>query len=308
MLSHPWWAWALFLVFVIGMLILDLGVFHKKNHVIKFKEALVWSAFWMALALIFSGGLFYLEGTQPATEFLTAYILEKSLSVDNLFVFLVIFSYFKVPDQSRHKVLFWGIIGALFARAFFITVGVSLLNYFHWVMYVFGAILLYTAYKLAVQGEDEEMDPSKNGVLNFLKKYLPFKSEFNGDNFFVKDGRKTYGTPLLACLVVVEMSDLMFAVDSIPAVIAISKDPFIIFTSNIFAILGLRSLYFALEGLMPMFIYLKKALVIILAFIGIKMLIADFYHISTMYSLAVVVGTLTLSVLLSLVSLRNNRR
>jgi len=297
--SHPWWAWVGFLGFVLGMLLLDLGLFNKKDHKIGFKESLGWTAFWVALALGFAGLVYNLEGSKPASEFLTAYILEKSLSVDNLFVFLVVFSFFKVEDKLRHKVLFWGILGALVARAFFITVGVTLLDYFHWLMYVFGAILVYTAYKLARSGEDEEVNPEDNVALKFFKRYLPFTDKYDGAKLFTIENAKRVGTPLLACLIVIEMSDLMFAVDSIPAVIAISRDPFIVFTSNIFAILGLRSLYFALAGLMPMFHYLKHALVLVLGFIGIKMLVVDFYHVPTMWSLAVVGGLLALSVVAS---------
>lgn len=290
--------WVLFNLFVLAMLALDLGVFNRKAHEIKFREALTWSAVWIALAGAFAIGVVFFRGRQPALEFTTGYLIELSLSVDNLFVFLLVFRYFKVEGVYQHKVLFWGIVGALVMRAFFILVGVSLINRFHWIIYVFGAFLVYTGFKLAFSG-DKEVDPEKNPVLRSARKLLPVTEGYQGGSFFVRrDG--LYATPLFLVLIVVETTDVVFALDSIPAILAISRDPFIVYTSNVFAILGLRSMYFALSGLMDLFHYLSYGLSVILMFIGVKMIISGYVKVPTGIALGVVAGVLAISVIASL--------
>lgn len=303
-------AWIGFLLFVVIMLLLDLGVFHKDDHVFRVREALLWSGFWIALALIFNVGIYYFEGKEPALEFFTAYLLEKSLSVDNLFVFIMIFSYFSVAAKYQHRILFWGILGALVMRAIFIFAGVALITKFGWVMYIFGAFLVYSGIHMLCQKEEEEnFNPNKNIIIRLFRKIMPVSNENHDHKFFVRLGGKVHATTFFVALLFIEASDVIFAIDSIPAVLSISKDTFIIFTSNIFAILGLRSLYFALNGVMKYFYYLKYALAIILSFIGIKMCInelhAEFdylFKISNWVSLAVIIGTLAVSIFFSMIA------
>lgn len=294
--------WILFNLFIIGLLALDLGVFHKKSHTVGVKEALGWSAVWITLALIFCGGiwLWYPDGKHAALEFLAGYLIEKSLSVDNLFVFLLIFSYFRVPRLFQHKILFWGIIGALLMRGVLIVLGSALLQEFHWIIYLFGAFLVFTGVRMFFQSEEPEIHPERNIFVKLFKKVYAVTHEYHGDRFFVNiDGRRL-ATPLIIVLIVVEVTDLVFAVDSIPAIFAITKDSFIIYTSNVFAILGLRSLYFALAGIMDLFHFLKYGLAIVLAFVGVKMLISGMYDIPIGLALGVIGGILAISVLLSI--------
>lgn len=284
------------------MLALDLGVFNRKAHVVKIKEALIWSGVWISMALLFNVGIYYWLGPRPALEFLTAYLLEKSLSVDNIFVFLLIFTYFKVPALCQHKVLFWGILGALIMRAIFIAVGVTLIQQFHWIIYVFGAFLVFTGIKMAFQ-QDKEIHPEKNPVIKLFRRFLPVTQEYDEQSrFFVKKAGILHATPLFIALLVVETTDVIFAVDSIPAVLAITHDPFIVYTSNVFAILGLRALFFALAGIMEMFHYLHYGLAAILVFVGSKMVLTDLYKIPIGIALGVVAGILLLSVVASLMA------
>lgn len=287
--------WVGFNAFVLLMLALDLGVFHRKSHEVKFKEAITWSAVWIALALIFNVGVWHYFGEVKAIEFLTGYLVEKSLSVDNIFVFVLIFSAFQVPAQYQHRVLFWGVLGALIMRAIFIFAGISLITKFHWIIYVFGAFLIYTGYKIA-RDEGTKINISESPVLKFIRKYIPVTNEFAGPKFLIKQNSKWHATPLLLVLVLVETTDLIFAVDSIPAILAITSDPFIVYTSNVFAILGLRSLYFALAGSLKYFSYLHYGLAAILVFVGIKMLISDFYKFDPFVSLGIIALILLLSI------------
>ncbi|WP_133272083.1 TerC family protein [Hymenobacter radiodurans] len=293
--------WVGFNVFVLAMLMLDLLVFNRKAHVVKMREALGWSAFWIALSLTFNYLVYRTMGKQAGLEFLTGYLIEKSLSVDNLFVFLLIFSYFKVPQQYQHKILFWGIIGALVLRAVFILVGAALLAKFHFLLYVLGAFLIYTGIKMATSGSEPEIDPDNNPVVKFLSRYMPITSKIEDGRFFVRKENLLFATPLFVVLVMVETTDVVFAADSIPAILAVSRDTFIVYTSNVFALLGLRALYFALEGLMRLFHYLHYGLSLILIFIGFKLLITDYLHIPMAISLGVVGFILVISVILSLV-------
>jgi tellurite resistance protein TerC len=291
--------WAGFTLFILGMLALDLGVFHRKAHEVLLKEALAWSMVWVALALAFNWGVFHWFGPQRGLEFLTGYLIEKALAVDNIFVFLVLFSTFAVPTVYQHRVLFWGILGALVMRAVFILLGAALIARFHWVLYVFGAILVLTGIKLLVQ-RNAAPHPERNPLFRLFKRLVPSVSGYHGQRFtVVKDGRR-YATPLLLVLVAVEATDLVFAVDSIPAIFAVTQDPFIVYTSNIFAILGLRSMYFLLAGIIERFVYLKVGLALVLAFVGVKMLIVELYKIPIAVSLAVVATLLAGSVVVSL--------
>ncbi|MCG3147909.1 MAG: putative membrane-bound redox modulator Alx [Verrucomicrobiae bacterium] len=295
------WKWIFFNAFVLIMLALDLGVFHRKSHTVRIKEALAWSAVWIALALAYNVGIYYWMDHQKALEFLTGYLIEKSLSVDNLFVFLLLFRYFRVPGDLQHTVLFWGIIGALIMRAIFIAAGVTLITQFEWIIYVFGAILVYSGIKMAFQHE-AEVHPERNPVLKLFRKCMPVTTEYVGKKFVIlRDGRR-FATPLLVVLIVVETTDLIFAVDSIPAVLAISRDPFIVYTSNVFAILGLRALYFALAGVMNVFHLLHYGLSLILVFVGTKMILSAWHiKIPIGIALGVVAGVLVLSVIASLI-------
>lgn len=304
--------WILFLILVGIFLALDLGVFHKKDSVIGIGEALRWTGFWIALSLLFDVALYFLygngtlhgptgavAGSEAALEYLTGYIIEKSLSLDNIFVMAAIFTYFKIPQIYQHRVLFWGILGAIFLRGAFIFAGTALLQHFHWVIYVFGVLLLYSAFKMLFLDDDNEQDLSKNKVVILAKKFFPIATEINGHAFFVKENGKRFMTPLMLALIVIETSDVLFAMDSIPAIFGVTLDPFIVFTSNIMAILGLRSLYFALAAMLGKFDKLKYAIVFVLAFVGVKMLIAAWYEIPTPASLAVIVVSLTIGVLAS---------
>lgn len=296
--------WFSFIGFVLLMLALDLGVFHRKSHEVKIKEALIWSAVWISLALVFNYGIYIFMGEQKAIEFLTGYVIEKSLSIDNLFVFIMLFTYFNVEAKHQHKVLFWGILGALIMRAIFIFAGVALISKFHWIIYVFGAVLIFTGIKMLFQN-DEKIDPDKNPLVRLFKKFFPVTDAPHNGKFFVKINSRTYATSLFVVLLVVEFTDLIFAVDSIPAILAITNDTFIIFTSNVFAILGLRALYFALAGITKYFHYLKYGLSAILVFVGVKMTIVDWYKIPILYSLSVILGILVISVLTSIVFPKN---
>jgi tellurite resistance protein TerC len=291
--------WIGFHVFVFIMLALDLGVFHRKDTAISVKESLLWTVVWIAMAMLFNLGVYQFMGHQEAYEFLTCYVLEKSLSVDNIFVMTIIFGYFKVLPHFQHRVLFWGILGALIMRILFIVGGVSLISHFHFILYIFGAFLVYTGIKMLF-AKDEEMNPEHNFIFRVSKKYFKMTPDFHGKNFFVKIDGVSYMTPLFLVLLIIESTDVIFALDSIPATLSVTKNPFIAYTSNIFAILGLRSLYFAFAGVLPLFRFLSYALSAVLIFIGVKMLIADFYEISTGLSLAIVLGTIALSVVASL--------
>ncbi len=300
--------WIGFNVFVLAMLALDLGVFHRKAHVVKIKEALIWSAVWITLALLFNLGIYFWRGEVAALEFLTGYLLEKSLSVDNVFVFLLIFSYFRVPALCQHKVLFWGILGALIMRAIFIAAGITLIQQFHWVIYVFGAFLIFTGIKMALQ-KDKEIHPEKNPVIKLFRRLMPVTEDYDEESrFFVRKAGRLHATPLFVALLVVETTDVIFAVDSIPAILAITNDPFIVYTSNVFAILGLRALYFALAGIMQLFHYLHYGLSAILVFVGAKMLLADIYKIPIGIALGVVAGILLVSVIASILRPRGNTK
>jgi tellurite resistance protein TerC len=279
------------------MLVLDLGVFHRRAHTVKFREALAWSVAWIALAAIFAVVIFFWHGRTPALEFVTGYVIELSLSVDNLFVFLLIFRFFQVPAIHQHKVLFWGILGALIMRAIFIAAGVTLIERFHWIIYVFGAFLVYSGIKLFFQNE-AEIHPEKNPVLRLFRRLVPVTKDYVDNKFFVRSPG-LYATPLFVVLLVVETTDLLFAVDSIPAILAITRDAFIVYTSNVFAILGLRSMYFALAGMMEMFRYLHYGLSLVLVFVGAKMLVSHYLEIPTPVALATVAGVLVISVIAS---------
>ncbi|MEI8063481.1 MAG: TerC family protein [Verrucomicrobiota bacterium] len=292
--------WIIFGALVAGMLVLDLGVFHRKTHTVNVKEALIWSAVWITLALLYNLGVYFWLGQAKALEFLTSYVIEKSLSVDNLFVFILLFSYFRVPAEYQHKVLFWGIIGALLMRAVFIALGVTLINKFAWVIYVFGAVLIYSGIKMALE-KDKKVQPDHNPVVRLFRKLFPVTPQFEGNRFWVRRQTGLLATPLMVVLIVVETTDLIFAVDSIPAVLAITRDPFIVFTSNIFAILGLRALYFALAGALNIFHFLHYGLALILVFVGVKMIGTHWFKIPIGTALGVVAGVLVASVVASLI-------
>jgi len=292
--------WAGFLVFVLAMLALDLGVFHRKEHAIKFREALIWSCVWVAISVLFGVGVYYFFGYDKALQFFTGYLIEKALSVDNIFVMLVIFSSFAVPQAYRHKALAWGILGALVMRALFILAGAALIQRFSWIMYVFGVLLVYTGAKMFFEGE-EEPHPEKNRAFRMFQRMVPTTSEYRGSHFFVLENGRKLATPLLAVVVLIEITDLIFAVDSIPAIFAISTDPFIVFTSNIFAILGLRAMFFMLSGVMGKFHYLKVGLAFILLFVGGKMLTVQWFHMPVEWSLIVIALILAVAVTASLI-------
>jgi tellurite resistance protein TerC len=293
--------WILFNLFALGMLVLDLLVFHRGGRVVRSREALAWSAMWIGLAAAFAGMVFFWQGRQVALEFVTGYVLELSLSVDNLFVFLVIFRYFSVPEQQQHRVLFWGILGALLMRGFFILAGVSLVHRFHWILFVFGALLIYSGIRLGFAGE-HHVNPVTNPAVKALRLWLPVTDDYQGGRFFVRgwEGNpRLYATPLLVVLAVIETTDVLFAVDSIPAVLAVTLNAFIVYTSNVFAILGLRSMYFALSGLMKVFRFLHNGLALVLILVGLKMITADRFPVPTAVTLGVVAGVLAISVLAS---------
>lgn len=300
MMSDRLFLWIVFNVFVLGMLALDLGVFHRKAHAVSLKEALVWCCVWVSLALTFNAGIYIWSGPEKALEFLTGYLIEYSLSVDNVFVFVIIFSYFAVPAAYQHRVLFWGILGALVMRAIFIALGAALLTAFHWMIYVFGGFLIITGIKLLLTG-DHKLDPEKNPAVRLVRRVMRVTHEYHGQRFFLRINGHLWVTPLFLVLVVIESTDVIFAMDSIPAIFGITLDPFIVYTSNVFAILGLRALYFLLAGIMDMFRYLKVGLSLVLCFVGAKMMIVDFYKIPIGLSLGVVAGILGVSIVASLV-------
>jgi tellurite resistance protein TerC len=308
MLNHEVLLWVGFIIGILCLLALDLIVFNRRPHEIKIKESLLWSAFWIVLSLLFNLGVYFFLGHEFALQFLTGYLIEKSLSVDNLFIFLLIFSYFKVPPKYQHKVLFWGIIGALIMRGVMIVVGVSLIKQFHWILYIFGAFLVFTGVKMALQRAETEVHPEKNIVVRFFRKFFKVTPGYHDEKFFIKTEQGYFATLLVVVLIVIETTDLIFATDSIPAVFAISQDPFIVFTSNVFAILGLRSLYFALAGLMDLFYYLRIGLAIVLSFIGLKMLLMDVYPLNIGIALGFVALVLTISVLASVVRVKRQKR
>ena len=299
MIDNPW-LWIGFNIFVLLMLALDLGVFHRTAHIVTFKESISWTVIWVALAMLFNLGVWHYAGSEKGIEFLTGYVIEKSLSVDNVFIFVLLFSYFAVPQVYQHKVLFWGILGALIMRAVMIGIGAALLAKFAWIIYIFGGFLILTGIKMIVKRE-EEIHPERNPVVRWFKKLMPVTADYRGDKFFVRENGIRHATPLFVVLILVEISDLIFAVDSIPAIFAVTKDPFIVYTSNVFAILGLRSLYFALAGVMDKFHYLKIGLGVVLTFVGVKMLLGHTeWKIDTHFSLGVIVTILTASVVASL--------
>ena len=293
------WFWVGFNVFVLGMLALDLGVFHRKAHEVSLKEATAWSVVWVSVAMLFNLGIWLYAGPQVGLEFLTGYLVEKSLAVDNIFVIAIIFSYFAIPPKYQHRVLFWGIIGALVMRGLFIAAGSYMLKEWHWVIYVFGGLLVLTGIKMFVQ-KDEEFDPEANPVMRLARRFLPLTSRLDGQKFWTIENGKRVATPLFLALLMVEFADLVFAIDSIPAIFAITDDPFIVYTSNVMAILGLRSMYFLLAGIVHRFVYLKPALALVLVFVGFKMLLIDVFKIPTPVSLGVIATLIGGAVFLSL--------
>lgn len=297
---YPWYWWAAFNLFVVVMLALDLGVFHKKNEAVKLSGALKWTGVWIALAMLFNGFVYYQLGNAKALEFFTGYLIEKSLSVDNIFVMLMIFSYFQVPKEYQHKVLFWGIFGALIFRIIFIVAGIELIHHFHFLIYAFGGFLIFTGAKMILSG-DLKIEPEKNPIVKLVHRLFPTTTAYHEDRFFVRLDGRLWATPLFVAVAMIEATDLVFAVDSIPAILAISDDPFIVYTSNVFAILGLRSLYFVLAEADNQFAYLKFGLAAILIFVGTKMCIVDLYKIPIEISLIAIVGLLLVSMAASMV-------
>lgn len=299
MFVEPWF-W-IFNISILFLLVADLFLFHRKTHVVSVKESLWMTFFWIMVALLFNLYVYYIQGATAALNFLAGYLVEKSLSVDNLFVFLILFSYFHLPEYLTHKVLFWGVFGAILMRAIFIVFGIFLIQKFHWMIYVFGAFLIFTAIQLA-RGKQKGMRPESNFIIKLAQRMLPMTSDYVEDKFFVKKGNVYYATPLFLVLLAVETTDLIFAIDSIPAIIGITEDPFIVYTSNILAILGLRSLFFALSHLMGFFHYLHYGLAFILLFIGSKMLLSDIVEVSTFFSLGVIGFILIISVIASILN------
>jgi tellurite resistance protein TerC len=303
------WLWVGFNLFVLGMLAIDLGIFHRKSHAVSVKEASIWTGVWVSLALCFNVGIYFYwnalvpgssySNSEAALAFFTGYLIEKSLSVDNVFVFALIFSYFAVPAAYQHRVLFWGILGALVMRAAMIVAGAALIKEYHWIIYIFGAFLIFTGIRMALD-KGEKLDPEGNPVVKLVRKLIPVTDNYEEDRFFVRRAGKLMATPLFLVLIMIETSDLVFAVDSIPAIFAVTEDPFIVYTSNVFAILGLRSLYFVLAGVMDKFHYLKLGLAVILTFVGGKMVLVDIYKIPIPVSLSVIVGVLAIAVIASL--------
>lgn len=290
--------WILFNLFALSMLGLDMFVFHRPGRTVRAREALTWSLLWIALAFTFAALIFFWQGRQVALEFVTGYVLELSLSVDNLFLFLVIFRYFSVPERYQRTVLFWGILGALLMRGLFILAGVSLILRFHWILYSLGALLIYSGIRLGFTGE-HKVNPAKNPVVKALRRILPVTDDYQGGRFFVrgwKGNPALYATPLLVVLVVIETTDVLFAVDSIPAILSVTLNAFIVYTTNVFAIIGLRSMYFAVAGLMKVFRFLHTGLAFVLIFVGVKMLAANYFQISTLFTLAIIAGVLTIAV------------
>lgn len=301
--QEPIWIWAGFLAFVLAMLAIDLGVFQRRAHSVSIKEAGIWSAVWIGLSLSFAVLLYFWRGAQPALEFTSGYLIEKALSVDNLFVFLLIFTFFGVPGKYQHRVLFWGVLGALVMRGLFVWAGTALIAQFHFVIYLFGAFLIFTGVKLAVQKEGD-LHPENNALIRLVTRVVPVTEGYESERFVIRRSGALLATPLLIVLIAVESSDLLFAMDSIPAVLAVTHDPFLVYTSNVFAILGLRALYFVLAGAMEKLHYLKLALSLILSFVGVKMLIAGWYEIPIALSLCVIAGLLALAILASWIRAR----
>ncbi len=291
--------WGIFSLLILGMLFLDLVVFHREEHEVSLREALIWTGIWIVLGLLFSLFIYTQKGLDATLAYLAGYLVEKSLSLDNIFVFQVIFTYFAVPAKYRHKILFWGVVGALVMRGVFIVAGVTLIKMFHWVVYLLGLLLVYTGIRMVTE-HGKVIEPERNPVIRLARRLVPMTSHYEGGRFFVRKDGRLYATPLLAVLLVVESTDVVFAVDSIPAIMALTTDPVIIYTSNVFALLGLRALYFALSGLLQLFHYLNYGLSVILVFVGVKMLISGFYKIPTWVALLVVVVTLTASIVASL--------
>jgi tellurite resistance protein TerC len=296
--------WAGFIAFVLAMLALDLGVFHRSAHVVRFKEALIWSGVWVGFALLFNAGIWWKFGSEPAVQFLTGYLIEKSLSIDNIFVFVIVFSSLRVPALYQHRVLYWGILSALVLRAVMIFAGVAMLQRFHWLIYVFGAFLIITGIKLFLNRNQEE-HPENSAVMKWARRVIPATSQFDGHHFFTKENGRRLATPLLMALLLVEVTDVIFALDSIPAIFAITRDPFLVFTSNIFAILGLRSLFFLVAGMVEKFSYLKVGLSAVLVFVGAKMTLVDVVKIPALVSLAVIATLIGGSVVASLLKARS---
>lgn len=294
-MEHSLTLWIVFNVFIVAMLIVDLAVFNRKEHEITIKESLVWTAIWISLSVVFGIGLYFYMDPQSSLNFFTGYLIEKSLSIDNIFVFILVFSYFGVPAKYQHKVLFWGIFGALVMRFLFIFLGVALIERFDWIIYIFGAFLLYTGVKMAFEME-KEVHPDRNPLLKVVRKFIPITNKFDGPHFLTRVNGKLMATPLFVVLIVIETTDVVFAIDSIPAILAITTDEFLVYSSNAFAILGLRALYFALNGVMKLFHYLHYGLAAILSFVGIKMLITEFYHVPTPYALGFVGVALVISI------------
>jgi tellurite resistance protein TerC len=303
MLSGTIWLWIGFNISVLAMLALDLGVFHRKAHTVSIKEASIWSIVWITLAMAFNAGVYFFSGPEPALQFFTGYLIEKSLSVDNIFVFGLLFTYFKVPAAYQHRVLFWGVLGALVLRGILIVLGTSLLDTFHWIIYLFGAFLIFTGVRMAFHKE-EEVHPERNPLLKLVRRIVPVTHGYERDRFIVRRAGQVLVTPLLLVLLVVETTDLIFALDSIPAIFAVTLDPFIVYTSNVFALLGLRSLYFVFANAMAKFYYLKLGLAVVLSFVGVKMVLADIYHIPTTLSLAVIAVVLAAAIVASVVRAR----
>jgi tellurite resistance protein TerC len=306
MTEAPLWAWFAFLAVVGLMLAIDLGIFHRHAHIVSLREAAIWSVVWVVVALLFNLVILFWMGKREALEFLTGYLVEKALSADNIFVFAVLFNYFAVPPAYRHRVLFWGVLGAIVMRFAFIMAGAALLKKFHWVVYIFGIIVILSGIKL-LRRRDGQVDPEKNPVIQLARRFLPLTPHYVGQQFVVRDDGRFVFTPLALVLLAVETTDVVFAVDSVPAIFAITRDPFIVFTSNICAILGLRALYFLLEGVMKLFRYLDEGLAIILVFIGIKMLLSEVYPIPVGLSLGFVLLVLTITIVLSLWAERRER-
>jgi tellurite resistance protein TerC len=304
MLSGTIWLWIGFNVFVLAMLALDLGMFHRKAHAISIKGASIWSVVWIILAMAFNAGVYFFSGPEPALQFFTGYLIEKSLSVDNIFVFGLLFTSFNVPAAYQHRVLFWGVLGALVMRGILIVLGTSLLDTFHWIIYLFGAFLIFTGVRMAFHKE-EEVHPERNPLLKLVRRIVPVTHGYERDRFIVRRAGQVLVTPLLLVLLAVETTDLIFALDSIPAIFAVTLDPFIVYTSNVFAILGLRSLYFVFANAMAKFYYLKLGLAVVLSFVGVKMVLADIYHIPTTLSLAVIAVVLATAIVASVVRARH---
>jgi tellurite resistance protein TerC len=294
------WFWVGFIAFVLAMLALDLGVFQRKSHEVKPKEAAIWTTVWVSLALVFAGGLWFFYGSEPALTFLTGYIIEESLSMDNIFVIVLIFNYFMVPKAYQHRVLFYGILGALIMRGIFIALGTVLLAKFQWIIYIFGAMLVITGVRMAFK-QDESFDADQNPIVKMVRRFFPMTGQYHGKHFFTIENGRKMATPLFLVVVLVEFTDLIFAIDSIPAIFGVTRDPFIVYTSNIFAVMGLRSLYFLLASVIEKFHLLKYGLAIILTFVGLKMIAERWIHVPILASLAVIVGVLLISIAASLI-------